>query len=214
LRAREGYWIVTWDGRIFNVGDAPYICNSALHVCTGFPGGVPKDSEIIVATAARPQGDGLWAVSRNGKVWNVGGAQSYGDAQHQAHPVTGIVATPSGNGYYIVAADGGVFSFGDAVFFCSTGGNPPAGRKITGMALSIGTNGQANGYLLVGEDGGIHRFGGALFWGSTGGNNGGSAVTNIVSFPAPVPGQPPQPTKGYAWVHQNGHVGQALNFWP
>jgi hypothetical protein len=214
IPGRNAYWIVTWYGSIINRGDAPALCGGNLTLCSGFEGGEPGYKEMIVAAAARPQGDGLWAVSRKGQVWTAGNARSYGDVQHQSHPVTGIVATPSGNGYYIVAEDGGVFSFGDAVFLGSTGGNPPGGRKITGMALSILSDGQVNGYWLVGEDGGVHAMGGALFWGSTGGNDGGSPVTNIVSFPAPVPGQPPQATKGYAWVHKDGRVGQARNFFP
>jgi hypothetical protein len=209
IPGRNGYWVVSWDGRIFNRGDAPLLCETYLDHCSGFPGGVPDDVERIVAAAARPQGDGLWAVSRKGQVWTAGNARSYGDVQHQSHPVTGIVATPSGNGYYIVAKDGGVFSFGDAVFWGSTGGTPPAQSAITGMALSVGYNGQVNGYWLVGEDGGVHTFGFAPFWGSTGGNDGGSPVTGIVSFPASAHGRPPEVTNGYAWVHRNGHVGKA-----
>jgi hypothetical protein len=60
------------------------------------------------------------------------------------------------------------------------------------MALSIGGNGKVNGYCLVATDGGVFPFGEAPFWGSTGGNNGGSIVTNIVSFPAPMADDPQQ----------------------
>jgi hypothetical protein len=209
IPGRNAYWTVSWYGNILSQGDAPSLCGGNLAICSGFEGGEPGYKESIVAAAARPQGDGLWAVSRKGQVWTAGNAQSYGDVQHQPHPVTGIAATPSGNGYYIVAEDGGVFTFGDAVFFGSTGGHPPRGIDISGIALSIGSDGEVNGYWLVGMDGGVHPFGGAPFWGSTGGFHGGSEVTNIVSFPAPVPGQPPQATKGYAWVHLNGEVGIA-----
>jgi hypothetical protein len=59
---------------------------------------------------------------------------------------------------------------------------------------------------LVARDGGVFTFGMAPFWGSTGGNNGGSWMTSIVSFPAPGLNLPPQPTRGYAWIHANGHV--------
>jgi hypothetical protein len=207
IPGREGYWIVGDRGEIFARGDAPPLCGGELSDCSGFPAG-PHDYMYIVAAAANPAGDGIWAVGKDGRVWTAGNTVSYGDVQKQDDP-TGIVATPSGNGYYIVTSDGGVFTFGDAVFFGSTGGNPPAGRKITGMALSIGSDGQVNGYWLVGEDGGVHTLGSAPFWGSTGGDNGGATVTNIVSFPAPVPGQPAQPSKGYAWVHENGHLGMA-----
>ena len=208
IPGREGYWIVGDRGEIFARGDAPSLCGGKLSDCSGFPAS-PHDYMYIVAAAANPTGDGLWAVGKDRKVWTAGNTQSYGDVQNQQKPPTGIVATPSGKGYYIVTSDGAVFAFGDAVFHGSTGGNPPAGREITGMALSIGTDGQVNGYWLVGKDGGVHTFGSAPFWGSTGGNNGGATVTNIVSFPLPAPGQSPQATKGYAWVHENGHVGQA-----
>jgi hypothetical protein len=103
-----------------------------------------------------------------------------------------------------------VFSFGDAVFYGSTGGNKPGGHDLTGLALSIGADGNVDGYWIVAADGGVFVFGCAPFWGSTGGNNGGYGVTKIVSFPVPAPGNPPERTRGYAWVHQNGLVQKAL----
>jgi hypothetical protein len=100
-------------------------------------------------------------------------------------------------------------NFGDAVFYGDFGGNPPGGHDIKGIALSIGDNGQVNGYWLVANDGRVFTFGNAPFWGSTGGNNGGYPVISIVSYSSPAPGQGPQRTRGYAWVHSNGHVGKA-----
>ena len=49
---------------------------------------------------------------------------------------------------------GQIYARGDAVFYGSTGGNPPAGRQITGMALSINDAGKEDGlhglrHLLV-----------------------------------------------------------------
>jgi hypothetical protein len=210
IPGRDGYWIVTATGEIQVLGTAPDLCNGRLTSCSGYPQ-APIDVQAIVAAAATPAGDGLWAVGHDGAVWTAGNAQSYGDVQFDSAVPTGIVATPSGKGYYIVMDNGGVFTFGDAIFYGSTGGNRPGGDHVdlTGIALSIGDDGQVNGYWLVGSDGGVFNFGEAPFWGSTGGNNGGSPVTNIVSFPAPVPGQPPQATKGYAWVHKDGRVGKA-----
>jgi hypothetical protein len=105
--------------------------------------------------------------------------------------------------------DGGVHARGnDVPLFGSTGGNRPGVHNFSGLALSIGWNGKVNGYWLVASDGGVHAFGAAPFWGSTGGNNGGSLVTNIVSYPAPRPDDLQQ-TRGYAWVHANGTVGVA-----
>lgn len=130
-------------------------------------------------------------------MWTAGDAVSYGDVKSDGSVPTGIIGTPSGNGYYIVLADGGVYSFGDAVFYGSFGGNPPGGRDISGIALSIDGNGEVNGYWLVAEDGGVFSCGNAPFWGSSGGND--HQVTSIVSFPAPRSDNPQ--TSGYAWVN-------------
>jgi hypothetical protein len=206
IPGRKGYWVVTEDGTIHARGDAPQLCDGLLSACSGYPK-LPLAYHVIVAAAATPSGLGLWAVDRMGGVWTAGDAQSYGNATGEIGAVpTGIAATPSGKGYYIVKNDGGVFAFGDAVFHGSTGGNPPAGRKITGMALSFDDWGKVNGYWLVGEDGGIHTFGYAPFWGSSGGDNGGNRVTGIVSFPAPDSTARSQATRGYAWVFEHGQV--------
>jgi hypothetical protein len=204
IPGRNGYWIVAPKGPILNFGDAPPLCDGDLSNCSDFPG-IPSNSEIIVGAAATPTGQGLWAVSRNGTLWTAGDAQPYGDVQNDPQVVTGIAATPSGKGYYIVMEDGGVFSFGDAVFFGSTGGKRPGGHDVTGIALSIGEDGNVNGYWLTAVDGGVFTFGQAPFWGSAGINP--TKVTSIVSFPAHVPGQTPQRTRGYALVHEGGNVG-------
>jgi hypothetical protein len=208
IPGRNAYWVVTYNGEIHQRGGAPLLCSNNLRNCSGYQ----NARDPIVGAAARPNGQGLWALSYDGKVWTAGDAQSYGDVAWVTNPdvvPTGIVATPSGNGYYIVASDGGVFTFGDAVFFGSTGGNPPGGRYITGIALSITDDGQVNGYWLVNKDGEVFAFGNAPFFGSSGGNAGSNYVTSIVSYPSPAPGQAPQRTLGYAWVHTNGQVGFA-----
>jgi hypothetical protein len=206
IPGRNGYWVVSDKGQLLARGNAPVLCMAELSSCSGYPAS-PFRQEYVVGAAATPTGEGLWALDRKGRVWTVGDAQSYGDVQSDSAIPTGIVATPSGKGYYIVLEDGGVFSFGDAVFFGSTGGNPPAGRKITGMALYIGgVHGTVMGYWLVGEDGGIHTFGNAPFWGSSGGDNGGNSVTGMVSFPGLDVNGRPQRTRGYAWVNSNGQV--------
>jgi hypothetical protein len=205
IPGRNGYWVVTRGGSIVARGDAPQLCNGELSDCSGYPK-LPISTQFIVAAAAHPGGNGLWAVGRDGAVWTAGEAVAYGDVQFDGNVPTGIVATPSGNGYYIVMDNGGVHARGDAIFYGSTGGHPPGGHQITGIALSVGNDGNVNGYWLVAADGGVHTFGNAPFWGSTGGNNGGAVVTGIVSFPAPVPGQPPRRTQGYAWVNKYAEV--------
>jgi hypothetical protein len=204
IPGRNGYWVVTDRGRIYARGDAPALCDlGELSNCSGFPD-TPLSGQIIVGAAATPTGNGLWALGYDGKVWTAGDAQSYGDVQNDSNVPTGIVATPSGKGYYVVLEDGGVYSFGDARFFGSTGGNKPGGHHVTGLALSIGDDGKANGYWLIADDGAVYTFGQAQFWGNAGITD--WKVISIVSFPAPVLGQPPQRTTGYAWVFDNGEV--------
>jgi hypothetical protein len=200
----RGYWIVTLEGEILYRGPVPAPPCARLSDCTGLAA-KPGAGQEIVAAAATPTGKGLWALGRDGRVWTVGDARSYGDVTKDAAISTGIVPTPSGNGYYIVKADGGVFAFGDAVFYGSTGGKEPGGKDVTGIALSIDQEGKVNGYWITATDGAVYTFGQAPFWGNAGVNP--SVVTNIISFPVPVSGQTPSQTQGYALVHDNGNVG-------
>jgi hypothetical protein len=206
IPGRNGYWVVSDDGQIFARGDAPQLCEGLLSNCRGVPR-FPKyafPDQIIVGAAATPSGNGLWALGRDGKVWPAGDAQSYGDVTSDPQVPTGIAATPSGKGYYVVLEDGGVYSFGDAVFYGSTGGKKPGGDPVTGIALSIADNGNVNGYWLIAANGAVYTFGQAPFWGNAGITD--WKVTSIVSFPAQIPGEPPQRTRGYAWVFNNGEV--------
>ena len=59
------------------------------------------------------EGQGLWLVTRAGRVIAFGDARSYGDA-HARTPVVGMAATPDGRGYWLATRGGGVYSFGDA----------------------------------------------------------------------------------------------------
>ncbi len=196
IPGRDGYWVVTDLGAIDARGDAPVLCGGQLSTCSSFPAH-PSGSQVIMGAAATPDGQGLWAVGRDGKLWTAGTARPFGDVSKDTAYATGIAATPSGNGYYIVLEDGGVYSFGDAVFYGSTGGKKPGGHTATGLALSINTNGAIDGYWMVFDDGGIFTFGRAPFLGSTGGQSGGSGVTGIVARANRF---------GYAWVHANGAV--------
>jgi hypothetical protein len=105
IPGRDGYWIVTAEGEIHPRGDdVPSLCSNNLKNCSRFKG---IASGIIVGAAARPNGQGLWALGRDGAVWTAGDAKSYGDVIGDSAIPTGIVATPTGNGYYIVLDDGG-----------------------------------------------------------------------------------------------------------
>jgi hypothetical protein len=193
----NSYWVVSTGGFIYARGGAPELCGGFLGNCSGFD----SNSEIITGATASPNGEGLWAVSKDRKVWTAGNVVSYGDATSDNQTPSGIVATPSGYGYYIVMADGGVHARGDAVFYGSTGGHRPGGHDVTGLALSYGPDGNVDGYWLVADDGGVFTYGDAPFLGSTGGDNGGSWVTSIVTRPD---------EHSYAWVHANGQVGLSM----
>ncbi len=192
-RPQGGYWIVGFNGEIIAKGGAPEVCGGDLSTCSGFKKNM--ETKQIVAAATTPSGNGFYAVGRDGAVWTVGDAVSYGDVMGGSAVPTGIATTIEG-GYYIVMHDGGVHAR-NATFHGSTGGNPPGGHEITGIAVSRDVLNRTDGYWLVGTDGGVHPFGTAPFLGSSGGDNGGSRVLGIA---ATHDGQ------HYAWVHHSGKV--------
>ena len=63
-------------------------------------------------------------------------------------PVIGMVPTHDGRGYWLIASDGGVFAFGDAGFFGSLGGAPPA-TALVGVAPTP----DGGGYWVLGANG-------------------------------------------------------------
>lgn len=192
-RPQGGYWIVGFNGEIVARGGAPEMCGGDLSTCSGFRKNL--ETTQIVAAATTPSGNGFYAVGRDGAVWTAGDAVSHGDVMNDGAVPTGIATTIEG-GYYIVMHDGGVHAR-NATFYGSTGGNPPGGHEITGIAVSRDVLNRTDGYWLVATDGGVHPFGMAPFLGSTGGDNGGSRVLGIT---ATHDGQ------HYAWVHHGGKV--------
>lgn len=197
----NGYWVVTPRGEIHSRGGAPILCNGRLGSCSGF---VSSPGSQIVAVGAAPNGNGLWAVGHDGKVWTAGDATSYGDAQNSGADPTGIAATATGKGYCISISDGGVYCRGDAPFYGSFGGNRPGGHDVTGIGFYFDANAQVKGYWLVGNDGGVFTFGNIPFWGSSGGN--GNRVSSLISFPLPSEGDPHPQTVGYGWVDTSAHL--------
>ncbi len=51
---RNGYWVVTPTGKIYNRGDAPVLCNGDLTTCSGFRPG--NGSKFLAGVAATPDG--------------------------------------------------------------------------------------------------------------------------------------------------------------
>jgi hypothetical protein len=67
-----------------------------------------------------------------------------------------MVPTHDGGGYWLIASDGGVFAFGDAGFFGSLGGAPPA-TALVGVAPTP----DGGGYWVLGANGAVYPFGDA-----------------------------------------------------
>jgi hypothetical protein len=109
--------------------------------------------EPIVASAARPLGDGYWLVGRSGRVYAFGAAAKRRGAGAAEASVVDIAATPTGGGYWIVSRSGEVFARGDAVNF----GSPQGRARIVAIApTSTGA-----GYWLATRNGRVLPFGDA-----------------------------------------------------
>ncbi len=146
----HGLWLVTADGTIVAVGDAPRVSFSS------------RPRARLVAVAATAAHTGLLAVDTNGAVLAAGHARALGGIAQLHHaPIVGISATPDGKGYWLAGRDGGVFAFGSARFLGSMGG-----VKLQGSVAGIASTPDGRGYWLVGADGGIFSFGGAQYAGN------------------------------------------------
>jgi hypothetical protein len=183
-RLRDGYWMVTADGEVYNYGQARNY-GSAGSLKLNLP---------IVGMAPTHLGAGYWLVATDGGIFSYGDAKFYGSTGNVKlnKPIVGMTSTPTGKGYWLVASDGGIFSFGDARFFGSTG-NVKLNKPIVGMAVTP----TGKGYWLVASDGGVFSFGDAKFFGSTG----------DVKLNKPIVGMAASPTgKGYWMVASDGGI--------
>lgn len=114
----NGYWLLSWGGRVFAYGDATPFSH------------FPLNDTIYTAIECTPNGNGIWALDAKGRVLTRGTAVNYGSVGpnvpypplnrpytiHPDEPAMDIARTPSGNGYYILGSWGGIFTKGDAVF--------------------------------------------------------------------------------------------------
>jgi hypothetical protein len=149
MRNNVGYWVVDgMSGEIQSYGAAPQLCKNAngesknnIRDCAGwtpYRKTLAPDISLdpVIAMAAKPDDSGLWFLTRYGRVFTTGTAQSYGDVQKHTYSgcvqdylsgdgqfvcdpkarneAKDIAATPSGNGYYVVLEKGYLFTFGDA----------------------------------------------------------------------------------------------------
>ena len=146
----HGLWLVTADGTIAAIGDAPRLSFSS------------HPAARLVAVASVSTHNGLLAVDATGAVLAAGHARALGGISRLGHaPVVGITATPDGKGYWVAGRDGGVFAFGDARFYGSMGG-----VKLQGAVAGVASTPDGRGYWLVGADGGIFSFGDAHYSGN------------------------------------------------
>jgi hypothetical protein len=138
---------------------------------------------------------GYWMLGSDGKVYNFGTAQNYGDAGLlPGAQAVHLEPTPSGNGYWIVDDTGGVSSYGDAVYH----GGPDSltlrpGEKVT--SLSSTATGQ--GYWMFTNMGRVLPYGDAVSYGDM----------SKTKLNAPVLGSIVTPTgKGYYMVAADGGI--------
>ncbi len=130
------------------------------------------DARSPISSAA---GQGLWLVTRAGRVLAYGDARAYGDA-HARTAVVGAAATPDGKGYWLVSAGGGVYRFGDAGAFGSLGG-----RHLDSAVVGMAATADGKGYWLASADGTVYDFGDAT--GATPGPGPDGPVVGIVADP-------------------------------
>lgn len=70
-------------------------------------------ADDFVDIASTPDGRGVYAVTRDGRVRTIGAATYYGGVG-SAYDVVGIEMTPGGGGYWLATTGGEVVGFGDA----------------------------------------------------------------------------------------------------
>jgi hypothetical protein len=167
-----GYWEVTRDGEVKNLGDAGFYQDlPSLHV----------SASDVVAVAPTTDGRGYWLIGRDGGLFAFGDAKYHGSLPAlgiHVDDVVGMVASPNGSGYLLVGSDGGVFAFGHGVGFY--GSLPGLNIRVSDI-VGILPAPTGTGYDLVGADGGVFAFGhGVHFYGSLPGE--GITVDDVVGL--------------------------------
>ncbi len=165
----NGYTVVSAAGRGFAYGSS--LPTGAATAVTG--SGAPRaDSSLpssvdlsspVAAAAAVPGRPGHWVVTRDGGVFGVDGARSYGSLAGRTadSPVTAIVATPSGRGYWLLTAAGRVAGFGDAQEHGDL-----AGVLHDGNVVALAATREGRGYWLATSTGAVVPFGDAAPFGT------------------------------------------------
>lgn len=136
----NGYWLLSWGGRVFAYGDATPFAN------------FPCIDTLYTAIEVDKNGTGIWALDAKGRVQTRGTAVNYGSIgpnvpfgsrPYTIHPdefAVDISRSKDGDGYIILGHWGGIFTLGDAPFYKSgvftESGN--AGANVTQWTLMKG----------------------------------------------------------------------------
>ncbi|HEV7534205.1 MAG TPA: hypothetical protein VGP90_01145, partial [Acidimicrobiia bacterium] len=147
------------------------------------------------APSATPNRSGYWMVGTDGKVYNFGIAQNFGNATlTPGSQAVHIEPTVTGDGYWIVDSAGGVASLGDAVYR----GAPAAGVLAKGETVtSLSSTRTGAGYWMFTNLGRVLPFGDAKFFGDM----------SKVKLNGPVRSSVPTPTgNGYYMVASDGGI--------
>jgi len=162
---KNGFWLFTADGRVFDYGGATRH-GDLTHLVLDKP---------IIAAYASADGNGYYLVGLDGGVFTFGSALFFGSVpqvlagvQLDCDVVGLVVASPTG--YWLIACDGGVFAFGTAPFV----GSLP-GIGVVPVSPINGMVGYGSGYLLSAGDGGAFNFGGPFF-----GSLGETAIPDLI----------------------------------
>lgn len=162
-------------------------------VYSGFGSFLPSRSPGTKRVVVNPAPPAYWLLSRNGDVFGLGGASSFGgNAQTSA---ARAIAPGRGGGIYVVGAGGGVFTVGSGARYF--GSVPGLGKRVSNIVDIVPTP-DGKGYWVVGSDGGVFSFGSARFYGSVPGL--GIRNQHIVGMVASPTGL------GYTLVGQDGGV--------
>lgn len=103
----NGYWLLSWGGRVFAYGDATPFAD------------FPLQDAIYAAIECNAAGTGLWALDANGRVLTRGAVGHYGDLYGFLPPGTtamDMARSKDGSGYMLLDNYGGVHTRGDAVY--------------------------------------------------------------------------------------------------
>ncbi len=125
----------------------------------------PQVTSTTTGSVQVPSRSGYWMVGTDGRVYNFGAANAYGDASlATGASAVDLEPTPTGSGYWIVDDAGTVYAKGDA----KTLGNvdksllrPSAAEVIT----SLSSTKSGNGYWIFTSLGRVIPFGDAAFHG-------------------------------------------------